>query len=194
MWIIFSIITCENTSAILKAEGRWLQIWRIWNGSPRETYYFFTTELSQLILFKIWSFHGGDYEECRLLGYKNPVRTWRETHYVSTTEHSQLMLCKIWGFHGGDYEECRLLGYKNPVGTSQETHYFSATEPSQLMLCKIWGFHGSKKQTTCSWVRERNIPTQRPPLVGKNKYHLWGIEGCRVVSATDPVRSLISVF
>jgi hypothetical protein len=91
---------------------------------------------------KIWGFHGGDYEKCRLLGYKNPVRTSQETHYVSATEPSRLMLCKIWGFHGGDYEECRLLGYKNPVRTSQETHYVSATEPSRLMLCKIWGFHG----------------------------------------------------
>jgi hypothetical protein len=26
------------------------------------------------------SFLGGDYEECRLLGYKNPVRTSQETH------------------------------------------------------------------------------------------------------------------
>jgi hypothetical protein len=36
-----------------------------------------------------------DYEECRLLGYKNPVRTSQETHYVTTTELSQLMLRKI---------------------------------------------------------------------------------------------------
>jgi hypothetical protein len=42
-----------------------------------------------------FGFHGGDYEECRLLGYKNPVRTSQETHYVSATEFSQLMLCKI---------------------------------------------------------------------------------------------------
>jgi hypothetical protein len=40
-------------------------------------------------------FHGGDYEECRLLRYKNPVRTSQETHYVSATEPSRLMLCKI---------------------------------------------------------------------------------------------------
>jgi hypothetical protein len=86
---------------------------------------------------KIRGFHGGNYEECRLLGYKNTVRTSQETHYVSTTESSQLMLCKIRGFHGGDYEECRLVGYKNPVRTSQETHYVSATESSRLMLCKI---------------------------------------------------------
>jgi hypothetical protein len=75
-------------------------------------------------------------EECRILGYKNPVCTSQETHYVSATESSQLML-KIGGFHGGDYEECRLLGYKNPIRTSQETYYVSATESSQLMLCKI---------------------------------------------------------
>jgi hypothetical protein len=60
--------------------------------------------------YKIWGFHGGDYEECCLLGDKTPVRTSQETHYVSATEPSQLMLCHIWGFHGGNYEECRLLG------------------------------------------------------------------------------------
>jgi hypothetical protein len=29
------------------------------------------------------------HNECRLLGYKNPVRTSQVTHYVSITEHSQ---------------------------------------------------------------------------------------------------------
>jgi hypothetical protein len=51
--------------------------------------------------------------ECRLLGYKNPVRTSQETHYVSATDPSRLTLCTIRGFHGGDCEECCLLGYKN---------------------------------------------------------------------------------
>jgi hypothetical protein len=78
--------------------------------TSQETHYFSATESSQLMLCKIWGFHGSDYEECRLLGYKNPFRTSQETHYFSTTGHSQLMLCKIWGFHGGHYEECRLLG------------------------------------------------------------------------------------
>jgi hypothetical protein len=91
---------------------------------------------------KIWDFHGGDYEECSLLKYKNRVRTSHGTHYVSATELSLLILRKIRGFQGGDYEECRLLGYKNPVRISQETHHVSATKPSQLMLCKIWGFQG----------------------------------------------------
>jgi hypothetical protein len=61
------------------------------------------------MLRKILGFYGGDYEECRLLGYKNPVRTSQETHYISATGSSRLMLCKILGFHGGDYEEYRLL-------------------------------------------------------------------------------------
>jgi hypothetical protein len=68
---------------------------------------------------KIWGFNDGDYEECRLLGYKDPVRTSQETYYVSATDSSRLILRKIWGFHGGDYEEFRLLGYENPVRTSQ---------------------------------------------------------------------------
>jgi hypothetical protein len=55
------------------------------------------------MLRKIRGFHGGDYEECRLLGYKNPVRTSQETHYFSAIEVSQLMVCKIRGFHGGGY-------------------------------------------------------------------------------------------
>jgi hypothetical protein len=37
------------------------------------------TEPSRLMLCKILGFHGGDYEECRLLGYKNPVRTSQDT-------------------------------------------------------------------------------------------------------------------
>jgi hypothetical protein len=63
-------------------------------------------------LYRMWGFQGSDYEECRLLGYKNPVPTSRETHYVSATEPSRLMLCKIWCFHGSEYEECHILGYK----------------------------------------------------------------------------------
>jgi hypothetical protein len=38
---------------------------------------------------------GTNYEECRLLGYKNPVCTSQETRYFSATEPSQLMLYKI---------------------------------------------------------------------------------------------------
>jgi hypothetical protein len=48
-----------------------------------------------IYIYKILRFHGSDYEECRLLGYKNPVHTSRETHYFSTTDASRLILCKI---------------------------------------------------------------------------------------------------
>jgi hypothetical protein len=49
------------------------------------------------------------------------------------------------------------------------------------------------KQTPWPLVRERTTPTERPQLVGEIYFILW-IEGCRVVSAADPPRSLISVF
>jgi hypothetical protein len=71
---------------------------------------------------KVSSFHGSDYGECSVLGYKNPVRISEETHYVPTGEPRRLMLCKISGFDGGVYEKCLLLGYKNPVHTSQEAN------------------------------------------------------------------------
>jgi hypothetical protein len=82
------------------------------------------------MLCKILGFHGGVYEECRIPGYKIPLRTSQETHYISSTEPSRLVLCKILGFHGGVYEECLLLGYKIPVRNSQEIHYVSAAEPT----------------------------------------------------------------
>jgi hypothetical protein len=62
------------------------------------------------MLCKIWGFHGGDYEECRLLGYKNTVRTSQETHYVNASERSRLMPRMIWGIRCDNYEEWRLLG------------------------------------------------------------------------------------
>jgi hypothetical protein len=62
------------------------------------------------IYCKWWGFRGGDRDECRPLGYNNPVRTLQETYCFSVTEPSRLLLCKIWGFHGGDYKECSLLG------------------------------------------------------------------------------------
>jgi hypothetical protein len=63
--------------------------------TSQETHYVSATEPSRLMLCKIRGVHGGNYEECRLLGYKHPVRTSQETHYVSNTESSQLILCKI---------------------------------------------------------------------------------------------------
>jgi hypothetical protein len=50
------------------------------------------------------------------------------------------------------------------------------------------------KQTLWPLVRKRTIPTERPPLVGEIYCQFWRIEGCRVVSAANLPRSLISVF
>jgi hypothetical protein len=57
------------------------------------------------MLCNIWGFHGSDYEEIRLLGYKTPGRTSQETHNVSATQSSRLMLCKILCFHSDNYDE-----------------------------------------------------------------------------------------
>jgi hypothetical protein len=78
-------------------------------------------------LRNICGFHGDDYEEFRLVGYKNPVRTSLETHFVSAAESRWLMLCKICGFYGGDYEEFRLLD----IRTQFIPHRIHVTSPLQ---------------------------------------------------------------
>jgi hypothetical protein len=62
---------------------------------PHRRHYVSATEHNRITLCKTGGSHGSDYEECRLLEYKNPVRTSQATHYASATESSQLMLCKI---------------------------------------------------------------------------------------------------
>jgi hypothetical protein len=109
------------------------------------TYYVYATEPRRLMLCKIWGSHGGDYEECRLLGYKNPFLNSQGTQYVSATEPSLLMLCKIWGFHGDDLEECRLLGYSSlwvfltDVSEKYVTYIFRLEINSELGTLAITG-------------------------------------------------------
>jgi hypothetical protein len=50
------------------------------------------------------------------------------------------------------------------------------------------------KQTRWCLVRKQTMPTERPPLVSEIWCQLLWIEGCCMVSAVDPPRSLISVF
>jgi hypothetical protein len=52
----------------------------------------------------------------------------------------------------------------------------------------------TNKQTPWPLVRERTIPTDWPPLVDEIYCQLLWIERCRVVSAADPLRSLIWDF
>jgi hypothetical protein len=51
-----------------------------------------------------------------------------------------------------------------------------------------------KRKTPWLLVRKRTIPTERPPLVDKFYCQLLRIERCRVISAAEPTRPLISVF
>jgi hypothetical protein len=87
---------------------------------------------SETQLWEILGFHGGDSEECRLLGYKSPVRTSQEIQYFSARETSQLMLFKIWGIHGGDYEECHLLWYYAVWLLQEPTFQRNVSPPSSV--------------------------------------------------------------
>jgi hypothetical protein len=51
-----------------------------------------------------------------------------------------------------------------------------------------------KKQTPWPLVRKRTVPTERLSLVDEIECQLLWIKGCGVVSAADPLRSLVSVF
>ena len=43
-----------------------------------------------------------------------------------------------------------------------------------------------KRNSSVALVRERTIPTERPPPVGEVSANFLRIEGCHVVNATDP--------
>jgi hypothetical protein len=43
-----------------------------------------------------------------------------------------------------------------------------------------------EKKNSVALVRERTIPTERPPLVGEVSAKPFADRGCRVVSAADP--------
>jgi hypothetical protein len=43
-----------------------------------------------------------------------------------------------------------------------------------------------KKLDSVAIVRDRVIPTERPPLIGEGSPDILQIEGCRVANATDP--------
>jgi hypothetical protein len=66
----------------------------------------------------------------------------------------------------------------------------ASSEPSVASLVSA----DKQKKTPWPLVRKRTIPTERPPPVDEIYCQLLWIEGCRVVSAADPPRSLISVF
>ena len=46
--------------------------------------------------------------------------------------------------------------------------------------------YSSAKLNSVALVRERTIPTERPPPVGEVSANFLRVEGCHVVSATSP--------
>ena len=69
-----------------------------------------------------------------------------------------------------------------------QTDFTVATRFLALRPCNYPDpFYDKKKQTnSVALVRERTIPTERPPPVGEVSANFLRIEGCHVVSATDP--------
>jgi hypothetical protein len=55
--------------------------------TSQETHYISARESSQLMLCKIGDFHGVDYEECRLLGYKTQLVPHKR--HISSPLHRQ---------------------------------------------------------------------------------------------------------
>jgi hypothetical protein len=67
---------------------------------------------------------------------------------------------------------------------------FQICTKTALWLCTVvWIF----KLNSVALVRERTMPTERPPLVGE-VVPTFADRECCVVSATDSLRSLISIF
>jgi hypothetical protein len=54
------------------------------------------------------------------------------------------------------------------------------------MVLTVVCFFSHLKLNSVALVRERTIPTERPPLVGEDNANYFGDRGCRVVRATDP--------
>jgi hypothetical protein len=67
---------------------------------------------------------------------------------------------------------------------------------NQLAYATDIPLHVEQTNNKTPWplVRKRTIPTGRPPLVDEIYYQLLWTDGCCVVSAADPLRSLITIF
>jgi hypothetical protein len=112
------------------------------------------------MLCQIWDFHGCDYEECHLLGYKTPVVPHRK-HYVSTTEPSRLVHVRLEVFTAftmkkavfWDVAPCsccqnRLLGERIASIVRVESCYLV---PKSFLAC--WFFP--------PWLWRRYVPPKR---------------------------------
>jgi hypothetical protein len=85
----------------------------------------------QRTVYKIWGFHGGDYEEWCVLG----------CHTVWLLSDTCSFIVRFEVFAAVTMKNA-VFWYIKTQFVPHRRHYISATVPSQLMLCKIWGFHG----------------------------------------------------
>jgi hypothetical protein len=111
-------------------------VWALWRRDRSSIIFVNQWESVEVQTSKTSAFHGGDYEECRLLGYKTTVRSSQEKQYVSATELSCLMLCKIWGFDGGDYEICCL--HMAPCGTYRFHHQSGKNQRVTIVATNVF--------------------------------------------------------
>jgi hypothetical protein len=91
------------------------------------------------MLFKIWGFHGGDYEDVVFWDIESQfILHWR---HITSPLQSPASKCYVRFVFTS-------VTMKNAVFGDIKTQFLphrrhiTSTEPSQLMLCKIWGFHG----------------------------------------------------
>jgi hypothetical protein len=79
----------------------------------------------------------------------------------------------------------KMVGACNSIKTSLlglQDH--TASQPSEKQCQWTATFH--VLLNSMAWVRERTIPTERPPLVGEVIVNFFADRGCHVVTVTDP--------
>jgi hypothetical protein len=97
----------------------------------------------------------------------------------------------VWLFN--DTANTEAVWLFNDTANTEAVWLFNDTANTEAVwLDPVWEYQ--YKQTPWLLVRERTIPTERRPIVDEIYCQLLWIEGCRVVRAADPLRSLISVF
>jgi hypothetical protein len=107
--------------------------------TSQETHYVSATEPSRLMLCEIWGFHGGDYEECRLLGcdavwplyeltfrrnVSPPSSGWQvgELGTTSTVTRNWSALRKSTDWSDGGYVPTKRRFLKEPHGVTPHSH------------------------------------------------------------------------
>jgi hypothetical protein len=87
---------------------------------------------------------------------------------------------------------CQIPGQVLELGDKYLRTYLAFTDHSTIR-CHTYVSY-LQKQTPWPLVHKQTMPTEQLPLVDEIWCQLLWIEGCHVVSAADPLWSLISVF